>query len=235
MGMFKKGAQQAELRRAQVARKTGRVNEQTGARLHCPAGEAVRRDRAGGRGSGRRSQVFHSPQQGTDTGQQLTGGKGFDQIIVRADFQPHNPIRQFAQRAEKDDRHAGLRPQAAAEREAVLSGEHDVQQQKRAGFLLQRGLHGGNAGKGPGLETVGCQIGDNLFAQHVVVINDKYEGWILHGASGRRKGMWMDVFSITSWSYVVKARRQRHCGAGFVPTCLIRYVFDISVQNSKVP
>ena len=65
-----------------------------------------------------------------DAGEQLARREGLREVVVRAELEPHHAVRLLAARGEHDDRHVGAGAQLAADLEAVLAGQHEVQQHR---------------------------------------------------------------------------------------------------------
>ena len=175
--VFKEHSQQAEFRRAQIARHPGGIDQQSGAGFHRPPSEAVARHGPRGRGAA----VGRPPQQGADTGQQFARGKRLDDVVVGAQFQAYHPIRFLTQGAEKNNRNqrgGRVGPQPPTEGQPVLSGQHDIQQDKGA-TLARHGFHQtlGVVEAARGV-AVGRQIVGNLSAQDAVVVHNEDQGRI---------------------------------------------------------
>ena len=68
----------------------------------------------------------------------LAGGKRLDDVIVRADIQPENPIRVLVLGGNHQNRHARHPADAAADLQSVQPRQHDIQQdQRRLGRVEQ--------------------------------------------------------------------------------------------------
>ena len=95
----------------------------TGDRIQPPARELVGlvlRWLPGGRGEGALEDDLHP-------GQQLPGIERLGQVVVGAHFEAEDTVRLVAPGREHDDRCLGGRPEIAAEVEAVLAREHEVE------------------------------------------------------------------------------------------------------------
>ena len=87
--------------------------------------------------------LVHVPQGDADARQQLAGGEGLGQIVVRAEIEHRHLFLVLIARGDDDDRHLRPRPQAADDLRAVEVGQTQIQQhqvdglrgQKAQGFL----------------------------------------------------------------------------------------------------
>jgi hypothetical protein len=112
---------------AQHHQRTGRREKLASCRVKTPAGELV--DRVSARRctrSGSRGTAQHRP----DTGEQFARAEGFGQVVVGADFEAEDAVGLTADRGQHDNRHPAASAQLPAQRETVLAGQHDVENDK---------------------------------------------------------------------------------------------------------
>ena len=77
-----------------------------------------------------------------DAGKQLTGIKGFGDIVVRTEFKPHDAVNVFAARREHDHgRHVLAGTQAAENLQAVFAGHHEVENERVKAFPQPDAVH----------------------------------------------------------------------------------------------
>ena len=131
-------------------------------------GLAVRRGRA------RCEPLRLAPQHRVDAGDELTWIEGLGQVIVGAHLEPDDAIDVLAFGREHDDRHglAGS-TQAAADRKAILAGQHEVEHDQVRGIALQLLVEVSRVGERRDLESLFRQIAREKIAQPHVVVDDK--------------------------------------------------------------
>ncbi len=96
-----------------------------------------------------------SAQHRADTSQQLTRVERFRNVVVGADFQPHDAIDLFAFRGDHNDRHrVALATQTAADGQAVFARQHQIEHHQMEGFTGQQAIHLLSVGNAANLEAL---------------------------------------------------------------------------------
>jgi len=132
---FAEGAQQVELGAGHRHPRAGRIAQLAQAKIDPPAqkGEGGRAiGGADGLGGGLAAQHRVDPRQ------QFARIERLGQVIVGAHFQPENAVDVLAARGQHDDRHLRFRADLAAQAEAVVAGQHHVEDQKVDAVLGHR-------------------------------------------------------------------------------------------------
>ena len=126
------------------------------------------------RGFGRRARNFVGPaaaQHGADTRHQFARIERFWQVVVGAHFEAHDTVDVLAFGGEHDD--GGLvagAAQAAADRQAVFAGQHQVQHQQVVALAQPQLVHGSGVFGGEDVEALFGEIAAQQVAQaHIVV------------------------------------------------------------------
>ena len=73
-----------------------------------------------------------------DAGHQLLGFERFDHVVVRTGLQPQHDVDGVGLGGKHDDRHAGLGTDLSADFDAVLPGQHEVQQDEVGSRLAKQ-------------------------------------------------------------------------------------------------
>ena len=84
---------------------------------------------------------LNAAQYGADAQDELAGGKGLDQVIVRAQFQPNDAVHFFGPRRQHQDREvlgAGRLLEAAADLQAADARQHQIQDHEADPLALNR-------------------------------------------------------------------------------------------------
>ena len=115
------------------------------------------------------------------------GSNGFDEIIVGADFEAHDPVLLLVARGQHQDRHRRVGADGAREIEAVFARHHDVEDQEieiqafELGARLARALGGGDA------IAFADKKPQQQRANAAVVVDDEQMRRVVGGVRGRRR------------------------------------------------
>ena len=144
---------------------------------------------AGGRA--RRAGWLAAPQHRVHARHQLARVERLGQVIVGAHFQSDDAVHLVALGRQHDDRRPGaLRlvvPEAAADRKAVLAGQHQVEHEEVVALARQLLVHRRRVGHRAGFETLLGEVAHHQFAQALVVIDDEDSLFqFSHGGQGTR-------------------------------------------------
>ena len=131
---LEKDGEQAKFRRAQRYRHAVGSGELLARYVEGPSLEA---DAMGGR-CRRSRQRLRTAEHGADTGEELARIERLHHVVVRADLEADDPVGFFGERGQQDHRDVGRLAQPAAERQAVLAGHHDVEDDEVDGARLHR-------------------------------------------------------------------------------------------------
>ena len=117
-----------------------------------------------------------------DARDQLTGIEWLCEVVIGAHFQADNAIDVLALRRQHDDRDRLARPaQAAAYRQPVLAGQHQIQHHEMRRIALQLLVDVARVHQRGDLEPLFAEIAGEKVAQTRIVIDDENLG-------GRRFG-----------------------------------------------
>jgi hypothetical protein len=157
--------------------------------------------------------------QGLDPGQQLARRDRLDHIVVGPQLQPDDAVDRIAQGAEQQDGRAVGPRHLAAQRQAVLAGQVDVQHHHVDQAALQH-LAGG--GHGVGLAhgvALGVQIAGHFAPQRLVVLDQQDGGGFGEGVQGH--GVRIQPDYGRAWTFAsADPRRDRSTGRPFRTSCL---------------
>ena len=146
-----------------------------------------------------------------DAGDELLGLEGLDDVVVGTGLQPHDHVDGVALGRQHHDRDAGLGADLLADVDAVLAGEHQVEQDQ-VGTEAAEGFEGLVAARDdPALEAFLAQHdGQHLGERRIVVDhqNAAPRGLLGHG-SHRRQGQ---VCLSTDRDRTCTGRRRRRRG-----------------------
>ena len=173
--MIEEGQEQAEFDRGNRHHRAFGIEQAALERIEPPAFELIvelvaRRGRAAARAA----------QHAADSRDQFARVERLDHIVVGADLEPDDAVGRLAPRGDEDHRQLARFDEVAAQREAVLAGHHDVEQDEVGGFAILRPAQptarlGGGGGLGYG-EPLTDQIVRQRFAQGGFVIDDEQPG-----------------------------------------------------------
>ena len=104
-----------------------RVEQTPAGGFQSPAGKL---DRLGGRFLGGSAIARGAAQNGADAGQQFARVEGLCQIIISAEFKPHDAIRLLTHCGQDHDGHIGLGAQPAGEIKPRFARHHEVEHNK---------------------------------------------------------------------------------------------------------
>ena len=178
--MFQKGHEQAELDRGNGHDRAFRVGQLAFQRIEPPAVKDqvrlfLRR--------GRSAALGRAAQDRADPGDQFARLERFGHVIVRADFQPDDPVGRLAPRGQQDGRD-GLRfSEVAAQRQPVLARHHDVEQDQVGRSVAQVHARLCRAGGLLHDKPLASEILGQGFAQGSFVIDEEQAGCLtlIHG------------------------------------------------------
>ena len=114
-----------------------------------------------------------APEDGADARNQFARFERLGHVIVRTDFQPHDPVGRFAHGGEQDGRQFLRLDQVAGERQTVLARHHDVDQCEVRAVFAQQAARGGGAFRLQHHEPLADQIVDQGFAKAAFVIDEQ--------------------------------------------------------------
>jgi len=127
----------------------------------------------GGGGAGRRGRR-PPPQHRLDARHQLPRIERFGQVVVRADFQPHDALHVVALGGEHDDRQGfPAAAQAPAYRQAVLAGQHEIEDHQVVALARKLPVHLGGVVYHAHREALLGEIAVEQVAQPGVVVHDE--------------------------------------------------------------
>ena len=111
-----------------------------------------------------------------DPGQQFARVERLGEVIVGAHFKSENAIDILAARGEHDDRHLRFGADLAAQAEAVLARQHDVEDQEVDAMVGHGPRHFAPVGRRGDVAAVGAQIFRDQRPRLAVVFNDENVG-----------------------------------------------------------
>jgi hypothetical protein len=141
-------------------------------------------------------------QHGANARQQLARGKRLGQVIVGAHLKAEDAVGLFVFRRQHQDRQrrGAFRVQAAAQRQAVLAGQHQVEHDHVDRGRGQHRAHLAPAGGGADLEAVLFEVLAQQIANFLIVVDDQYvvhffhTGFIAYFHSGNPVFLFPDCF-----------------------------------------
>ncbi len=135
-------------------------------------------------------------QQGLDPGLQLAGAEGLADVVIGAQLQADDPVGLVGAGGEHDDRHLGqarVFAHPAAEAEAVLVGQHHVEDRQVGTGLVHGGTKARAIGHGAHLEAGAAEEGLQQFANFLVVIHQED---VLSGRAHVGRPLLLSVMSV---------------------------------------
>ena len=108
-----------------------------------------------------------------DPGDELLGLERLDDVVVGARLQADDDVDGVALGGEHDDRYAGLGPDLLADVDAVLAGQHQVEQHDVGPVVVERLHREVPAGHHPAVETLLAQHDREHLRQRGVVVHDE--------------------------------------------------------------
>ena len=136
--------------------------------------ERTERDLALGRRRTRREAFGVPAQHGLDAGDELARIERLRQVVVGAHLETDDAVDVLALGGQHDDGHAVAGgAQAAADREPVLAGQHEVEHDQMRRIALELPVEIARVGQGGDLEALLGQIAGQEIAQAHVVVDDQ--------------------------------------------------------------
>ena len=129
---------------------------------------------------------FGAAQHRLDAGQEFARVERLRHIIVGAHLKAHDTVGLLAHGRQHDDWNFRVRPQPAAEREPILSRQHEIEDDQVDGPIVERLAHAAPIGDGADAQPVLAQVSSHEIANFAVVIDDKDVRLLRHG----RNYMW---------------------------------------------
>src|SRR5690606_11425892 len=120
-----------------------------------------------------RCRLLRPAQPRADAGDQLLRLERLHDVVVGTRFEAHDDVDRVALGREHDDGYAGLRPDQAADLDAVPAGEHQVQQHQVGFGLAKSGQRLVAVGYERRLKTLTTQHNAEHLGQCGVVVDDK--------------------------------------------------------------
>ena len=115
-----------------------------------------------------------SPQHGLDARHELARVERLGQVIVGAHLETDDAVDVLALRGQHDDGHRfARRAQAAAYREPVLAGQHEVEDHEARRIALQLAVEVARIGQRGHLEPLLAQVTREKIAQPDIVVDDE--------------------------------------------------------------
>ncbi|MNS06269.1 hypothetical protein D3C72_376910 [compost metagenome] len=180
--MIEKHPQQSIFGAAEGYQRVVFVQQVTGGRVQAPAAETEQAAGFGDQQVGR--QHPGAAQHGVDPRQQFAGGEGFGQVVVGAHFQAENAVGFVVACGEHQDRRGFVlaRAQFAAQHQAVIAGQHDVEHDQVDLVGFQKIAHVPAVGDHGGAQAVLFQVVAHQFANFAIVIDDQDVIDVVHGS-----------------------------------------------------
>ena len=122
-------------------------------------------------------------QHGPDARDQLAAAERLGQVIVGAHLQSDHPVHLVALGGEHDDRDVRLGAQAPAQRQAVLAGQHQVEQDEVDPAVGQDLAHGTPVSRGADAKAFLGQRTRDEIADLAVVVDDQDVRSALHAGN----------------------------------------------------
>src|SRR5664279_2268361 len=136
------------------------------------------------RGRARRFHLRPAPQHGVDAGEQLARIEGFGKVVVGADLEADDAVDILDLGGEHDDRrHVVGGAQAPADRQAVLAGQHQVEDDEVHGLARQQAVERLGVFGQQHLETLLRQIASQQVANTGIIVDD--DDAVRAGVGGR--------------------------------------------------
>ena len=130
------------------------------------------------------------PDPGPDPGDQLLGLERLDDVVVGAGLEPDDDVDGVALGGQHHDRDAGLGADLLADVDAVLAGQHQVEQHQVGPVVAERLERLVTAGDHPALEALLAEHDREHLGQRGVVVDDEDPtlGRLVGRGAGRRSG-----------------------------------------------
>ena len=128
-----------------------------------------------------RHRFLRAPQDRLDARDQLAAAERLRQIIVGAHFEADDAVDLVALGGEHDDRNVRFRTQRAAERQPVLAGQHQIEQDQIDAAVGQDLAHGFAVGGRADAEAILRERTRYQFADLAMVIDDEDVRRARHG------------------------------------------------------
>jgi hypothetical protein len=130
------------------------------------------------------ARLLAAAQHGADAGQQLARIARLGQVVVGAQFQADDAVGLLAHGRQHDDGGAVGGRQAAADGQAVLAGQHDVEHHQIDRASGQHLFHGAGVGRGlDGVAVATQEVGHDV-ADAGIVVDDEDTGAAHRARSG---------------------------------------------------
>jgi hypothetical protein len=133
------------------------------------------------RGTVRPGQGARAAQNAVDACQQLARVERLGEVVVRAHLQADDAVDLVAARREHDYRQPGARSQVAAQAQAVLARQHDIEHDEVGAARLQDAPHLAAVGGARDAKAVALEVIAQQPADFGVVIDDEDVCRLLHG------------------------------------------------------
>jgi hypothetical protein len=114
-----------------------------------------------------------APQDGIDPRQQFARIERFRHVVVGSHFEADDAVEVLAARGEHDDRGLRGRPDASAEAQAVLAGQHHVEHDQVDPALAEAAVHLVTVGGDRHAAGVGLKIARDEAAGFAIVLDDQ--------------------------------------------------------------
>ena len=143
-----------------------------------------------------------APQDGPDARNQLATAEGFGQVVVGAHFQTDHAIDLVALGRQHDDRDTGFSPDAAAQGQAVLTRQHQVEENEIDPAVGQDLAHGPAVCRNADAESFLGQRARDQIADLAMIIDDQDVRRVRHGKEYSRPGRtaWSECVSRCCWA-----------------------------------
>ena len=128
-----------------------------------------------------RRQAAGAAQDDLDACQQFARAERLGQVVVGAHLQSDDAVGLLAARGEHDDRDVGVGAQVAAQREAVVAGQHQVEHHQVECAPVQRLPHGAAIGDRGRAQAVLLEIAAEQGPDLGVVVDDQDVVGSIHG------------------------------------------------------
>jgi len=120
-----------------------------------------------------RRQRARAPQDALDAREQLARAERLRQVVVGAHLQADDAVDFLGARGEHDDRQARAGAQVAAQREAAVAGQHEVEHHDVGRAAFEHAPHLAPVGRERDAKTVALQVLAEQLADLGVVVDDQ--------------------------------------------------------------
>ncbi len=116
---------------------------------------------------------MRAPQHGTDAGQDLAQVERFGNVIVRTGLEPGDLVDDIPLAGQHDDGGSAALSDVVGQREAVLAGQHEIEQNEIGPLTVQRRAHRGSVRGLADLEALVIQVTTQHRSDARIVIHDE--------------------------------------------------------------